>query len=262
MRVSQSTVGHLINPVAVGTTHASLGAYLMRHSLGDEDPGQLPGVTKIARVTTALTSAFKASKETALLALAEDTLRNHRDDDTDPWVAQLLASLRTDGFECVATSITVTSGSEPWAPETIETTWSITPMGLAELPIAPLASDLAGQLTVKGFVTAAGHYQQALEAFHAGNWASSNSQLRTTFESVLLDLAEHRTGTRPASGGAANDVLTNNGDLTFGPEHYVRGLWKMSHASGSHPGLSDEDDARHRLYAVSAAIGWLVRSFG
>jgi len=56
------------------------------------------------------------------------------------------------------------------------------------------------------------------------------------------------------------DALQANGDLPYGLNEYVRGLWKLSHAAGSHPGLSDEDDAHHRIYSISAMVGWLVRT--
>jgi len=177
-------------------------------------------------------------------------------------VRDLLASLRADGFACTATATTTPTGPA-WAPgSTTEVRWTITPLGFTGLPVASLASDLADQLTAKGFATAAGHYQQALNAFHAQDWAASNSQLRTTFESVLLDLAGRRTGTTVKGGSPAIDALQKNGDLPLGPNEYVRGLWKLSHVGGSHPGLSDEEDARHRMYAISAIVSWLARTLG
>ena len=72
---------------------------------------------------------------------------------------------------------------------------------------------------------------------------------------LLGDPAE-RTG-----AGAALNALEKNGDLPYGPNEYVRGLWKLSHAGGSHPGLSDEEDAQHRIYAISAIVAWLVRKY-
>jgi len=83
---------------------------------------------------------------------------------------------------------------------------------------------------------------------------------RTTFESVLLELAARRTGRATTDGGRAIDALESNGDSPFGPNEYVRGLWKLSHTGGSHPGLSDEEDAHHRIYAISAITSWLVRT--
>jgi len=58
---------------------------------------------------------------------------------------------------------------------------------------------------------------------------------------VLLELVTRRTGIAASGGGRAIDALEVNGDPPFGPNEYVRGLWKLSHVGGSHPGLSDED---------------------
>lgn len=265
MRISEKTVGLLMEYVAANTSQANLGALLKRHGLGGADPGpptrKFSDMSKAKRADLALSAAFKARKEDELIDLATTALRDQEDDPSAPeWVRDLLASLRADGFACTPTTTTTPTGTT-WAPgSTTEVRWSITPLGFTGLPVASLASDLADQLTAKGFTTAAGHYQQALNAFHSQDWAASNSQLRTTFESVLLDLAARRTGTTPKGGGAAIDALANNGDLPFGPNEYVRGLWKLSHVGGSHPGLSDEEDARHRMYAISAIVSWLART--
>ncbi|MFK4804309.1 hypothetical protein ACI3KX_00440 [Microbacterium sp. ZW CA_36] len=265
MRVTQRTVGLLIDYLTANTSQASLGGELKRHNLGDADPGPddrpFSTMSKAKRADKALGAAFKSGKEDELISLAATALRNHQDGAAAPeWVEELVASLRSDGFTCTAMT-TVVPQSSPWSQSTSETRWTITPLGYTGLPVASLASDLADQLSTEGFTTAAGHYDQALNAFHARNWAASNSQLRTTFESVLLELAVRRTGMAAGGGGPAIDALRSNGDLPFGPNEYVRGLWKLSHTGGSHPGLSDEEDAHHRVYAISAIVGWLVRSY-
>lgn len=265
MHISQKTVGLLIGYLDANTSQGTLGGVLKRHNLGDADPGpddrKFSSMSKAKRADAALGAAFKRGKESDLLDLATSALRDHEDDPVSPkWVHELLASLRADGFACTATT-TVVKVATTWASADTETQWAITPLGYTGLPVASLASDLADQLSMKGFTTAAGHYDQALNAFHARNWAASNSQLRTTFESVLLELATQRTGTTANGGGRAIDALDTNGDLPFGPNEYVRGLWKLSHVGGSHPGLSDEEDAHHRMYAISAIVGWLVRTY-
>lgn len=265
MHISQKTVGLLIDYLAANTSQATLGGELKRHNLGDADPGpddrRFSTMSKAKRADKALGAAFNSGKEDALLDLASTALRDQLDDPASPeWARELLASLRADGFACTATTIVVTAAS-PWAPASTETQWAITPLGYTGLPVVLLASDLANNLTAKGFTTAAGHYDQAITAFHARSWAASNSQLRTTFESVLLELATRRTGTTASGGSRAIDALQANGDLPTGPNEYVRGLWKLSHPGGSHPGLSDEEDAHHRIYAVSAMVAWLVSKF-
>jgi hypothetical protein len=219
-------------------------------------------MSKAKRADKALSAAFARGKEDELIDLAATALRDQDDSPTAPeWVRELLASLHADGFACTATTAVVPSASAWSTTTTTKTRWVITPLGYTGLPVTSLASDLAAELGAKGFVTAAGHYDQALNAFHARNWAASNSQLRTTFESVLLELANRRTGTATTGGGRAIDALAANGDLPFGPNEYVRGLWKLSHVGGSHPGLSDEEDAQHRIYAISAMVSWLLRRY-
>jgi hypothetical protein len=264
MPLSQKTIGQLIDYLDHNSSQSTLGGVLKRHNLGDGDPGpddrRFSTMSKAKRAEIALTTAFKGRKKSELLDLAATALRDQEDDPAAPeWVSELLKSLRADGFSCTATTTVVTPASA-WDTEKTEIRWAITPLGYTGLPVASLASDLANQLTAKGFTTAAGHYDQALTAFHSQNWAASNSQLRTTFESVLIELSTRRTGTTPTQGGPAMDVLEKNGDLPYGLNGYVRGLWKLSHGAGSHPGLSDEDDAHHRIYAVSAIVGLLVRS--
>lgn len=266
MRISQRTVGLLIEFLEASTSQATLGGMLKRHNLGDADPGPderpFSSMSKAKRADKALGDAYKKEKETDLIQLAETALRNQVGDDSAPeWVRDLLGALRQDGFDCSSTTL-ATPPTSAWSRSVdSEIRWKITPMGYTALPVVALASDLASQLTAKNFTTAAGHYDQALNAFHAQDWAASNSQLRTTFESVLIELALRRAGVAAGGGGKAIDALENNGDLSYGPNAYVRGLWKLSHPGGAHPGLSDEEDARHRIYSVSAMVSWLVRVF-
>lgn len=265
MHISQKTVGLLIEHVARHESQATLGAFLKRHGLGDADPGpderKFSEMSKAKRADKALSAALRSEKEDELVDLAVTALRNQEETSKAPgWVLDLLGSLRADGFSCTPTSTSVPPTST-WGTPTTEVRWTVTPLGYTGLPIASLSSDLADQLKSKGFTTAAGHYDQALDALRKQNWASSNSQLRTTFESVLLELARARTGSTVVGGGAAIDALQKNGDLPYGPNEYLRGLWKLSHPGGAHPGLSNEEDALHRIYAISAIVGWLVRSF-
>lgn len=264
MPLSQKTIGLLIDYLDHNSSQATLGGVLKRHNLGDGDPGpddrRFSTMSKAKRAEKALATAFEGRKESELLDLAATVLRDREDDPAGPeWVNELLKSLRSDGFSCTATT-TVVAPASAWDTEKTEIRWAITPLGYTGLPVASLASDLANQLAAKGFTTAAGHYDQALTAFHSQNWAASNSQLRTTFEAVLTELAMRRTGITLTQGGLAMDALEKNGDLPYGLDAYVRGLWKLSHAAGSHPGLSNEDEAHHRIYAVSAIVGLLVRT--
>lgn len=263
MPISQKTVGLLIAYVAGASSQGNLASTLMKHNLAAGDPG--PDDRKFSRMsvekraTFALEAAMKAGQEDDLLSLARTALRDREENDEAPeWVRELLASLRADGFTCTARTNEIPATSR-WVAPTTETRWIITPLGYSELPVATLSADLSEQLVNEGFAVAAGHYDQALAAFHRQDWAASNSQLRTTFESVVSDLLSRRTGANVSGGGAIN-ALQKIGALDPGPTEYLRGLWSMSHPHGPHPGLSNEEDAQHRMYAISAAVSWLVRT--
>jgi DNA-directed RNA polymerase specialized sigma54-like protein len=227
MRISQKTVGLLIDYLDRSSSQSRLGGELKRHNLGDADPGpdnrRFSQMSKARRADLALGAALKSGKEDELVDLAATALRDQDDSASAPdWVRELLKSLRADGFACTATETVVPSTSSWSTSSTAEVRWAITPLGYTGLPVASLASDLADQLNTEGFATAAGHYDQALNAFHAQDWAASNSQLRTTFESVLLELASRRAGITAAGGSRAIDALQANGDLPVGQNEYVR----------------------------------------
>ena len=103
-----------------------------------------------------------------------------------------------------------------------------------------------------------GHDEQAVENFAAGNWAAANGQLRAFFESVIL----HAGGTNNAAGSgqvqAAFDGLPVAGDRSDEGD-FGKKLWQMLHPGGSHPGLSDEDESRFRLLALTRYIRFLLR---
>lgn len=113
-------------------------------------------------------------------------------------------------------------------------------------------------LDSRDWKTAAGHYRQAIEAFASGNWASANSQLRAFFE----DLVRQAAGVPPGGGTGhvqrAFDVLQVAGTLVDGEQQFGKDLWKLLHANGSHPGLSDQDESRFRLLALTGYARYLL----
>lgn len=117
-----------------------------------------------------------------------------------------------------------------------------------------IESDLAR----RGWTTAAGHYRQAIDAFASGNWASANSQLRAFFE----DLVRNAAGIPPGAGTGqvqrAFDSLQANSKLVPGEDQFGKDLWKLLHANGSHPGLSDQDESRFRLLTLTGYARYLL----
>jgi hypothetical protein len=46
--------------------------------------------------------------------------------------------------------------------------------------------------------------------------------------------------------------------LVEGEQQFGKDLWKLLHANGSHPGLSDEDESRFRLLTLTGYARYLL----
>lgn len=113
-------------------------------------------------------------------------------------------------------------------------------------------------LARRGWTTAAGHYRQAIEAFGSGNWASANSQLRAFFEELVRNAGGIPAGAGTGHVQRAFDALQAAGRLVVGEQQFGKDLWSLLHANGSHPGLSDQDESRFRLLALTGYARYLL----
>ena len=99
------------------------------------------------------------------------------------------------------------------------------------VPGAQMVSEvtwIGEELKRRGWTTAAGHYQQAVENFADGKWASANGQLRSFFESVMTPAG----GTAGSSGSgqvqAGIDALDAAGQLIKDEGDYRISVSSMS----------------------------------
>lgn len=125
-----------------------------------------------------------------------------------------------------------------------------------------------------GFNTAKGHLEQAIDNHSNGNWAGANGQFRTFMESLLVSISGHLIPTRICSGfGDAIQCLANpamldpvilSEQLNEVPSQncnkpFINGLWKRLHPTGSHPGLSDEEDSTFRYHTLIVFARYLLK---
>ena len=97
-----------------------------------------------------------------------------------------------------------------------------------------------------------------------GKDESANAQLRTTFEEVVVKMAELNGYIRQqqGAGGRAINYLSSNGHLRDGDgADYIRGLWKIVQTNGPHPGTSPAGEAHFRTQAITAAVRYLIDRF-
>ena len=145
-------------------------------------------------------------------------------------------------------------------PPTVVTTYELLPTDTTAAPLGREISALEADLDARGNATALNHYQQAVNNLLQHNYEATNSQLRSALEDVGLDLAKTHASYSGQKGGEAISRLVDAGLL---PEEdgglMLRGVWKMSHPRGSHPGQSDADEARIRMHLVTAGLRLLLK---
>lgn len=128
-------------------------------------------------------------------------------------------------------------------------------------PLATKQTEVESLIKNFGFSTAEGHLNQALSAHTRGDWAAANSQMRSFVESLFDSFADKLLShPLPSSSNARREQLANLNPPFIDPtlnewdftssKGFVQGFWNRLHPSGSHPGLSDEDDSTFRLQLV------------
>lgn len=134
------------------------------------------------------------------------------------------------------------------------------------VPLARETTALEDELAARGYTTVLNHYRQAIDGLVNHKYESANGDLRTSLEDLVTRLAEEHTGyqrqAQANQGGAAINHLIQGNHL---PENdgglLLRGLWRMTHTNGPHPGQSDADEARLRMQIITATARFLLRYF-
>lgn len=109
------------------------------------------------------------------------------------------------------------------------------------------------------FYIAEGHLVQAVDNFQRGNWAACNAQLRSLLEEVFNVLcAKHLEDKKHLVGGAARKHLEQLGIISPNESAFIQSWFNILHTSGSHPGLSSQEDTRLRVYVTVSICHWAI----
>ena len=190
---------------------------------------------------------------------------------------RLTAGLRFDGFEIVKDRMPDPSGKHSIfddGPSEIEvlTLRRMLPEDTPGVDFREAESEVVCLLKKHSFAVAAGHLRQASSAFQRGEWAAANSQLRSFFEDYLNRVADElgfeKQNTikdkREFLGKVEPPFLLatyNEWNANTQKPQYVQGLWSRMHPEGSHPGLSEEEDATFRLQISLVTARLFLRRF-
>jgi hypothetical protein len=130
-------------------------------------------------------------------------------------------------------------------------------------------SELVRLLTFLGFELSLNHLSLGRRNLQDGNWSSANGQFRNFLESLLIGICQKLfpriecknagTAIKELGKGAAPFLSgqLNETELLGCKHPFVIGLWTRLHPQGSHPGLSDEDDATFRFH-ITVVFGFYL----
>lgn len=187
------------------------------------------------------------------------------------------AGLKFDGFEIVKDRVADPSGRQSIfsdGPAEIEilALRRMLPDDLPGLDFREAESEVVAILKKYGLTVAQGHLDQATSSFQRGEWAAANSQLRSFFEGYLNQIAVELGYTGSDDTKLKRDFLGNleppfllasynEWNANNQKPQYVQGLWSRMHPEGSHPGLSEEEDATFRLQITLVTARLFLRRF-
>lgn len=193
--------------------------------------------------------------------------------ESDVWT-KLVAGLRLDGFEVCEDEIE--TGKTSIFDEPVTATKCVLrrmlPDDVPQTDTREAQSELVALLERHEFAVSKGHLDQAIAAFARGDWAASNSQLRSLFEDCLNAIAGRlgcdatlNTQDRRRYLGELDPPFLfgdyNEWDANTQKPQYVQGLWSRLHPQGSHPGLSEQDDCTFRMQIVMISTRLFMRRF-
>ncbi|WP_312524723.1 hypothetical protein [Paracoccus sp. (in: a-proteobacteria)] len=197
-------------------------------------------------------------------------------DRSDAW-SRLVAGLKMDGFEVGEDKLPDPSGRKSIFENgpimiAMPTLKRMLPQSAPGLDFREADNEVVGILRKHAFKNALGHIEQAMSAFHRGEWAGANAQLRTFTESYLSQLAtrlgyigENKMNERFKFLGELNPPFLlsayNEWHSNESKAQFAKGLWIRMHPEGSHPGLSEEEDATFRLQITLVTARLYLRRF-
>jgi hypothetical protein len=133
-------------------------------------------------------------------------------------------------------------------------------------------SELVRLLASFGFDLTSEHLSLARRNLQDKLWSSANGQFRNFMESLLIAICQKlNPGTVCKNAAIAIKELGKTGSPPFlsaelnetddlGCKHpFVIGLWTRLHPEGSHPGLSDEEDATFRFHLTAVFAYYLLK---
>lgn len=195
-----------------------------------EDPGSK------ARWAASARERIEARNPSVLNEVVEDVAKE------GPRTEVFLISLKADGYN-------------------ITEDGTIVPLlATADTP-AQEESVLKSHLSDLGWDVAKKHLTEGVSSYEHGNWAAANSQFRTFLEEAFNRIANNLPEGSNKLGGEARKFLQESEFLSEEEGTMVQSIFNFLHTKGSHPGLSEEFEARMRRYLVLVIALYFIEKF-
>ena len=206
-----------------------------------------------------------AEKANSLIVYARDNPSRRTDGGQNLWDAIVEEAVRIGSSAESSTELQSALAHDGYEIEATENGYRIQRRAPAVAAIQRARDELENLLDDLALTTPKGHYEQALTAHAARNWAAANAQLRTFLEGVFDEIAAKLVPSGTSrNGSAARQMLATLpspfldprlNEWTSDGKNFIEGVFKRLHPNGSHPGLSDEEDSTFRLQLVSL-VAW------
>lgn len=251
-RFSRDTIINIIS-IYDNSAHSTLDRLLLRFDLDEIAPRSLSlrslsnRCTKLCRHIFDNPDALSPNERNLTYELIEFIIES-RERDFNNWFSSerpdIINSLSKDGY-------TIADGT-------------LTSLLPDSINLPEKQDEIFTLLDTFEFSTSKGHLNQAIDAYTRSNWAGANGQLRTYVESLFDDFA-YKLGTESNPTPTTNShnrrlFLSQLNPPFFNPglnewlpgntKDFIQGFWSRLHPTGSHPGLSDEEDCTFRLHLV------------
>lgn len=243
-----------------GWGHSDIDRFGIEHGL--EDTGALAGSSSRDRTNTFMRFLLKhpmwpveegglLSEVTVRDLIRRAAARAPEMEQFEEYFPDLARALKRDGFDIVHSELRLA------LPESLD---------------LPATDDEVHRLLEEfGFTVPLGHLDQAIKNHSEGQWAAANGQLRPYIESLFDEIAAKLAGPGVALPPAGNQRRIWLAGLTppfLDPglnewdgqgKGFIEGFYRRLHPTGSHPGLSDEEDCTFRLHLVLLVSRLLLR---
>jgi hypothetical protein len=243
--------GHAATVAPSLYTSAQLEALFMRVGLSAWQPAPSRGAQRYAKTELASATVHGALKS-ALTGHADavqglnEFILSVAGKAKGPAGDELREAVRSAGFDL----------------RTVDGQTRLLPLDEPMSPLSGAITALEADLVRCGLTVAQRHYRQAVDCLVDGRAEAANGQMRAMFEEVIVmaAVAHGFNRTKQGQGGPAIDYLVANPSLLAAGDggDFVRGLWRITHTNGPHPGTSPAGEAYFRVQAITAATRYLI----